>query len=55
MTKFRCDQRGCQFAPCVIDVSAAMPDELMIMCPVEEEADWTRVKEVAKDQAVLFL
>lgn len=55
MTKYICNPRGCRFAPCTIETHAAMRDEDMLWCPVEDEASWYRVKEIAKDQAVLFL
>lgn len=55
MTKFICNPRGCRFAPCTIETHSAMMDEDMLWCPVEAEASWYRIKEIAKDQAVLFL
>lgn len=55
MTKYKCEQKRCAFYGCVIETVSSMPDEHMVMCPVEDNADWVRVKEVAKDQAVLFV
>lgn len=55
MNKYICNPCGCRFSPCTIETSSAMPDEYMLKCPVEDDAEWKRVKEIAKDQAVLFL
>ncbi len=55
MTKYVCKQRGCRVAPCTLETTERVLIEDLEFCPLEGKADWEKIREIPKDQAVLFL
>ena len=55
MTKYVCKQRGCRVAPCTLETTEPIIEGDLEFCPIEGEASWEKIREIHKDQAVLFV
>jgi len=55
MTKYVCNQRGCRLAPCTLETTEPIIEGDLEFCPLEGEASWEKIREIHKDQAVLFV
>jgi len=55
MTKYVCNHRGCRLAPCTLETTEPIIEGDLEFCPIEGEADWEKIREIHKDQAVLFV